>query len=370
MSFRPPESKNASLTMIRMSIILSTIFVGVTWLAWHHGITYHEGAQTVPSQLARSIFGHGGVYLAFQFSTMLILVLAANTPFAGFPPLAALQAKDGFLPRQLTNLGERLVFNNGIFVLTIFASILIIVFHGSTDHLIPLYAVGVFLSFTISQFGMVKRWRRLRTPGWRLKAFINGLGAVTTGVVTVVVAITKFTHGAWLVTIIIPALVFLFFQIHRHYVKVTRQLYLETVPEIKTRSLSKVLVLVPGLTKGIIPAIEFAKSMSPAAVGFHVDVGRNSESEAQLKEEWERVAGGMPLIIIHSPFREVVRPILEFIDEMKADESSGPVTIVLPEFVPRGFFSKILHNQTGLMIKWAILFKKDVVLCNVRYYLD
>ncbi|MBW3625095.1 MAG: amino acid permease, partial [Armatimonadetes bacterium] len=268
------------------------------------------------------------------------------------------------------NLGERLVFNNGILLLTVFASILIVIFRGSTDHLIPLYAVGVFLSFTIAQYGMVQRWRKLKTPGWRLKAMINGTGAVTTGVVCLVIAVSKFTHGAWVVILLIPMLVAFFFKINRHYRKVESQLAMEGLPDLSRHSLSKVLVLVPGVTKGAVPAIRFARSMSDSAVGLHVDTGRNPASEARLREEWEQVAGDMPLIIIHSPYREVVRPILEFLDEMRGTEESGPVTVVLPEFVPSGLFGKLLHNQTGLMIKWAMLFRRDVVLCNVRYYLD
>ena len=371
LAFKPPESKNASITMIRMSVILSIVFLGITWLSHHYGVNYMgHGEETVPSELAKRIFGTGGLYFAFQLGTMAILILAANTPFAGFPPLAAMQATDGFLPRQLTNLGEKLVYNNGIFILTVFASLLVIFFKGNTDHLIPLYAVGVFLSFTISQFGMVRRWQRLRTPGWRLKATINGIGALTTGIVCMVVGVTKFEHGAWLVVLIIPTLVWIFFQIHHHYVNVSKQLYLETLPQIEKESLSKVLVLVPSIHKGTIPAIQFARSLSPAAIGFHVDVGRDPAAEARMREHWEEVAGEMPLIVIHSPYREVVRPILEFIDEMKLTGKPGPVTVVLPEFVPQGFWSKVLHNQTGLMIKWALLFKKDVVLCNVRYYLE
>jgi amino acid transporter len=370
-AFRRPESRNASKTMISMSLALGTIFIGITWFSLHYGIIYTEHSkETVLSMLAAAVLGRGSVYFLFQIATMAVLIMAANTSYADFPRLASLQAQDGFLPRQLTNLGERLVFNNGILVLTVLAGTLLIIFKGNTDRLIPLYAIGVFLSFTLSQFGMVRRWNRLRTQGWRIKSIINGLGALTTGVVALVVAYTKFVHGAWVVIILIPVLVFIFFQIHWHYLEVSQKLRLETLPEIESRSLSKVLVLVPGIHKGAIPAIEFAKALSPTPIGMHVDVGRDPQAEARLKEDWEKIAKTIPLIIVHSPYREVVRPILEFIDEMKESGGTGPVTVVLPEFVPSGFFNTILHNQTGLMIKWALLFKKDVVLCNVRYHLD
>jgi amino acid transporter len=372
-AFRAPESKNASKTMISMSFVLTTVFLGITWLSNHYGIVYtHETKETVPSMLAEAIFGgRGTLYLAFQLGTMAILIMAANTAFADFPRLAALQAADGFLPRQLTNLGERLVFNNGIAGLTLLSSLLIIVFRGNTDHLIPLYAVGVFLSFTLSQFGMVVRWSRLRTPGWRLKALINGLGGISTGMVCLVIAMTKFMSGAWLIILVIPLMVSVFYQIHRHYVNVGDQLRLEAIPKLREKSLSKVLVLVPGVHKGSIPAVEFARSLSPSAIGFHVDSGRDPQAEADLKAHWDEFAGDMPLIIVHSPYREVVRPILEFLEVLKeSGDVSAPVTVVLPEFVPRGWLNSILHNQTGLIIKWALLFRRDVVLCNVRYYLD
>ncbi len=371
MAFRAPESRNASKTMIRMSVILSVVFLGITWLSNYFGVTYHgHGQETVPSQLASLLVGRGTVYLMFQFATMFILVLAANTPFAGFPPLAALQASDGYLPRQLSNLGERLVFNNGILLLAFFACILIVVFGGNTDRLIPLYAVGVFLSFTVSQYGMVVRWRRLKTPGWRFKALLNGLGAVTTGLVCVVVGVTKFAHGAWLIALVIPALVWLFFGIRKHYTYVAKQLRLTEFPTIQDESLSKVLVLVPRINKGTMPALRFARSLSHSAVGFHIDTGRNAQSEALMREEWERMAPHIPLIIVHSPYREVVAPILEYIDVMQEVGGSGPVTVVLPEFVPSGFVKKLLHNQTGLMIKWSLLSRRNVVLCNVRYHLE
>jgi amino acid transporter len=370
-AFRPPESKNASRTLVYMGAVLATIFFGITWFVHHYGIIYTESSkETVLSMLAGLALGRGSLYFLFQLATMGILIMAANTSYSDFPRLAFFMAQDGFLPRQMTNLGERLVFNNGILTLTVLSSILLVIFKGDTDRLIPLYAVGVFLSFTLSQSGMVRRWNRLRTPGWRIKALVNGMGALTTGIVACIIASTKFVHGAWVVTIIIPCLVLVFFQINRHYQKVTRQLKVEELPKVRKQSLSKVLVLVPGIHKGAIAAIEFAQSLSDNAIGIHIDVGRDAQAESRLKEEWESVADGMPLIVVHSPYREVVRPIMEFIDQMKASVGTGPVTVVLPEFVPKGFLNMLLHNQTGLMIKWALLFKRDVVLCNVRYYLD
>jgi amino acid transporter len=371
-AFRPPESRNASKTMIAMSLVLGTVFLGITWLANHYGVVYTEHSkETVPSMLAEAIIGRGTFYLAFQIATMGVLLMAANTSYADFPRLSALQARDGFLPRQLTNVGERLVHNNGILILTIFASLLLVIFHGNTDHLIPLYSVGVFLSFTLSQTGMVVRWCRLKTPGWRLKAVINGTGAVTTAVVCAVVGITKFSHGAYIIVFLVPALVALFFQIHVHYREVASQLRFTTIPKPEERATSnRVLVLVPSLNQGSRPAVEFARSLSTTAIAFHVESGRDPGALERLKELWEKVYPDMPLIVYHSPYREVVRPILQYIDEMLASTGKGPVTVVLPEFVPRRFWHGFLHNQTGFMIKWALLFKRNVVLCNVRYYLE
>ncbi|HEY3283213.1 MAG TPA: APC family permease [Armatimonadota bacterium] len=370
-AFRPPESRNASKTMIAMSLLLGFIFLGITWLSHHYGISYREhDPQTVPSMLASAIFGRGFLYLAFQISTMGILFMGANTSYADFPRLCSFEARDGYLPRQLTNLGERLVFNNGILMLSLLASALLITFHGSTDRLIPLYAVGVFISFTLSQTGMVMRWRKMRTPGWRLKATINGLGATTTAIVCLIIGYTKFTHGAWIVVMLIPILVTVFLRINLHYQNVARQLRFDpALPKLRERAHNKVLVLVPSLNKGSLPAVEFAHTLSGTAVGFHIDTGRDPVLEERLHELWEKICPDMPLIIVHSPYREVVRPILQYIDEMKAS-GGGPVTVVLPEFVPRRFWHSILHNQTGLMIKWALLFKRDVVLCNYRYYLE
>jgi amino acid transporter len=378
-AFRPPEARNAGITMIWMSTILGTLFLGITYLARHLQVSYDVGSETVISQVGRAVFGSGAVYYFLQAATAGILILAANTSFADFPRLSALLAADGFLPRQLANIGDRLVFSNGIVILAFVSAVIIALFGGHTDYLIPLYAVGVFLSFTLSQSGMVRRWFRLRTPGWRLNALVNGTGGAVTGLVMVVIAVSKWTAGeklhvgplavptgAWMVVLLIPALVYGFFKIHNHYRLIARQLTLEGYHQPAPRT-NTVLVLVPAIHRGTVPALQFARAMGGSVRGVHIEI--DPKKSSRLRERWEQWGEGTPLVILPSPYRSVVDPLLEYIDQVEAERDDDQIVVVLPEFVPCQWWEKILHNHTGLMIKFALLHKKNVIVCNVRYFL-
>jgi amino acid transporter len=377
-AFRPPEARNAGLTLVTMALLLGTLFLGATVLSHELGVLPSE-EQTVISQMGRSVFGDGALYFALQVATALILVLAANTSFAGFPRLAAILAHDRYLPRQLTNLGDRLVFANGILILAALASVLVVLFGGRTHSLIPLYAVGVFLSFTLSQTGMVVHWRKLRSEGWQWKAAVNGLGAVATGIVLLVVLSTKFVHGAWIVTIVVPAFVWIFYQIHEHYQRVARQLSLQGLtPEpwayADTQDRLKVVVPLSGVHRGTVAALRFARTMSRDVCGVVVDV--EPEATARVRERWAVWGQDVPLIVLPSAYRSVVSPLLAYLDELDArDPERGLAVVVLPEFVPARPWEDLLHNQNARMIKRALIYRrglsrKDRVVVDVPYHLE
>ena len=377
-AFHKPEARNAGQTLVAMAILLGIMFLGIGFLARTLGVvpTEHE---TVVSLIGRQVLGQGVLYLALQAATMLILVLAANTSFAGFPRLAAILARDRYLPRQLTNLGDRLVFANGIVVLAILASVLVVLFGGRTHGLIPLYAVGVFLSFTLSQAGMVRHWRKERGPGWTWKAAVNGLGAVATGVVLVVIAATKFIHGAWIVVALIPAIVWAFTQVKGHYQDVAEQLSLEGLaPEPwedqATRPRYKVVVPVSGVHRGTLAALRFARSLSTDVTAVVADV--EPTSTERIAERWPTWGHDIPLEILPSPYRSTLAPLLQFLDETdRHDGARGQAIVVLPEFVPARWWHHLLHNQTARFIKRALLYRggitgKDRVIIDVPYHLE
>jgi amino acid transporter len=367
-AFRTPESRNAAITLGWMAVILGTYFIGLTVLANRLGIV-PVGEETVVSQIARRLHGTGLFYYAIQAATALILVLAANTSFADFPRLSSLLARDRYVPRQFANLGERLVFSNGIMVLGTMAAVLLVIFGGETHALIPLYAVGVFISFTLSQSGMVRRWWRLRQPGWHHRAFINGLGAAATGVVTIVIAVTKFTHGAWIVVLVIPTLVAGFLAMRRHYDDVAEQLSLESLagpPEIR----HTVLIIVGDLHIGVVRAVQYAKTLAAPTVAVRaVFVETDPAKTAKLEEKWARWGLGVPLVILNSPYRSLLRPLVEYLDVLQSQGDDHMVTIVIPEFLPSRWWQHILHNQTALLIKGTLLFRKNTVVVDVPYLL-
>ena len=367
-AFRPPESRNAAITLGWMAVILATMFVGLTVLADRLGVVPVE-TETVVSQIARRLHGTGVFYYMIQAATALILVLAANTSFADFPRLSSLLARDRYVPRQFANLGERLVFSNGIMVLGAMAAVLLVIFGGETHALIPLYAVGVFISFTLSQSGMVRHWMRDRQPGWRHRAIINGTGAVATGVVTVVIGATKFTHGAWIVVLVIPTLVATFMAMRRHYDDVAEQLSLEGLaapPELR----HTVLIIVGDLHRGVVRAVQYAKTLAAPTVAVRaVFVETDPAKTAKLEEKWTRYGLGVPLVILNSPYRSLLRPLVEYLDALQAQGDDHMVTVVIPEFLPSKWWQHVLHNQTALLIKGTLLFRKNTVVVDVPYLL-
>jgi hypothetical protein len=366
-AFRAPESRNAAITLGWMAVILGTLFVGITVLAGALGIVPSEH-ETVVSQIARRLFGGGLVYYLIQAATALILVLAANTSFADFPRLASLLARDRFIPRQFATLGERLVFSNGILVLAALAAALLVIFGGDTHALIPLYAVGVFISFTLSQSGMVRRWWRLRQGRWRRRLAINALGATATGIVALVIAATKFTHGAWIVVVVIPILVMTFVAMRRHYDDVARQLSLEDwegPPPME----HIVLVLVGDVHRGVVRAVQYARTLAAGAPVRGVFVETDPARTARLEEKWGKWGQGVPLVVLTSPFRSLIRPFLDYVDALQSRNPYQVITVVLPEFIPGRWWQHILHNQTALLIKGALLFRRNTVVTDVPYLL-
>jgi hypothetical protein len=298
---------------------------------------------------------------------MLILVLAANTAFADFPRLAFFMARDGFLPRQFGNRGDRLVFSNGVVLLAVIAAALAWIFDGNTHALIPLYAVGVFTSFTLSQTSMVRRWVRLRPRGWWWRAIINGAGAVTTGVVLAVVAVTKFVDGAWIVVFLLSAFVLVFLAIKSHYQDVARQLSLDGYVGEPEPIDNTVLVLVGDLHRGVVEALQYARALSPAAKAVYVEM--DPERTRRLEEKWSQYGMGVPLVVLTSPYRSLLGPLLDYIDHLSARPGKHMVTMVLPEFIPARWWQHLLHNQTALLIKGALLFRRNVIVTDVPYHL-
>jgi len=366
-AFRPPEAHNARVVLVWLGIILITLFVGITLLVNAFGIIPIEG-ETVTSQLARRVFGENLFYYLVQAVTTLILVLAANTSFADFPRLAFFLARDRFMPRQFGNRGDRLAYSNGILILALLSAVLLVIFQGNTHALIPLYAVGVFVSFTLSQSSMVRYWFRVRSPWWPGRAVLNGLGAAATGVVMLIIATTKFTHGAWIVTLLIPGLVLGFLAIHRHYEAVARQLSVDTAEPRRPPAGHTVLVLVGDVHRGMLPALEYAQALSPSARAIYVEV--DSDLTRRMEDRWGKWGSGMPLVVLRSPYRSVVGALLEYLDHLQQQAPDQVITMVLPEFVPARWWQHLLHNQTALLIKGALLFRKGVIVTSVPYHLE
>ena len=364
-AFKPPEAHNARIVLTVLGVILIVLFLGITFLAYDFGIApRHE--ETVVSQLARHVFGGGAFYFEIQAVTMLILLLAANTSFADFPRLSFFLARDRFIPRQFATQGDRLVFSNGILILSGLAALLLVIFGGDTHALIPLYAVGVFLSFTLSQASMVRRWLRLKEEGWWWRWWLNAVGAIVTGLVMITIAATKFTHGAWIVVLLIPSLVAVFVIVHRHYEEVAVQLSLDAFspPPPMTNT---VLVLVGDIHRGVIKAIQYAQTLSPNAKAVFVET--DPERTRRLEEKWGKYGMGVPLIVLTSPYRSLLGPLTKYVDHLQNQGENHVVTIVLPEFIPAKWWQLGLHNQTAFLIKGAMLFRKNVIVTDVPYHL-
>jgi len=381
-AFKKPEARNASITLGILGFCLAVMFSGITYLAVQFEIGPNE-RETVVSQIARAAFGTempwGVMYYAIQIATALILFLAANTAFSGFPRLATILAEDGFLPRQLTNLGDRLVFNNGILVLASLAALFLIVFGGETHALLPLYTVGVFIAFTLAQAGMVRRSLRESQRPWST-LIISAVGASITGIVLGVVLYGKFIvpralfgttwfhEGAWMALLLMALIVWLFFAIATHYKRVNTQLSL-IPPEAYRPIKHTVIVLVPSrIHRGIVTALNYARSISPDAVAVHIAF--DPERESELRAHWEKHGGDMPLIILDSPYRTLVEPLMRYLDAAEKVREDDIITVVLPEFVPARWWHNFLHNASGWLLRLRLFFRKDVVITSVRYYLD
>ncbi len=367
-AFRRPESKNAAATLVWMGVILGTLFMGIQILSHHLG-PYPSHEETVISQLGTAVWGSGTVmYWVLQIFTAAILVLAANTAYADFPRLSSIIASDGFLPRQLANRGDRLVFSNGVLVLAAAAGLLIVAFDGVTNALIPLYAVGVFLSFTLSQTGMVRHHQKERERGWKRNVVINATGAVATFIVLLIVGITKFDSGAWVPIVVIPLIVVLFKAIHRHYQAVASGL--RVTPAYRPRRMNHtVVVLVAGVHRGVLEALAYARSLQPGNL-VAVSVVSDEEDQERLSRQWEEFGIEVPLEFVYSPYRELTRPVMNFIDELDARFENDVITVVLPEFVVRHWWGNFLHNQNALLLKGRLLFRKGTVVTSVPYHLE
>jgi amino acid transporter len=356
-AFQPPETKNAGKTMIVMAILMGVLFIGSIGLTQFLGVV--AGPQeTILSALARRLFDSGPAYFLVQVSTMLILAVAANTSFAGFPRLAAILAADGFLPRQLTSLGDRLVFANGIVALSVATGVLIVFFGGDTHALIPLFAVGVFLAFSFSQIGMILHWKKEGGRGWQWKAAINGIGGLATIGTLLVVGISKFLDGAWLTIILIPVLVIIFRRIRSHYQEVRRELSLRGLPpSLKPLPPPRVVIPVSGVHRGIIDAVAFAISISQDVTAVYVEL--DLEATEKVRETWERWWPDVPLVVVPSPYRSMIGPLLDYLDQTDAEHNDGQLaTVILPEFVPAKWWHSLLHNQSAWMLKAALLYRR------------
>jgi len=367
--FREPSQRNAKITMAWMSFILGGLFLSMTLLAHLFHVVPKHG-ETAVSLVARQVFGDNFFYYVVQVSTTLILVLAANTSYADFPRLSSLLAKDRFLPRQLASLGDRLVFSNGIAGLSLAAIFLVLVFGGDTHHLIPLYAVGVFLSFTISQTGMIVHHLKLREPHWKKSLVFNGLGAITTFVVLMVFGATKFMAGAWMVIVMIPMFVFLFRQINRHYLHTASRLIRpKGVAVIQAHRLEHTAIVpVSGVHQGVIDALSYGLSIAEDVRAVYVEL--SSEATANLKKEWAETASQVPLIVLKSPFRSVIAPVMDYIDKVKSEMVDDVITVIIPEFVTSRWYHQFLHNQTAIILNFALRGRRDVIVTSVRYLID
>jgi amino acid transporter len=373
-SLRKPEARNGVITVLIMGTIFGSIFVAITFLASVIGVVPDQNeAETLNSVLTRSLVGTGPYYYLVQISTSVLLILAANTGFTGFPRLASVLADDRFMPRQFSFRGERLAFSTGIVALALIAAGVLSGFEGSVTALIPLYTIGVFLAFTLAQTGLVRRWYQRREHGWRPRIVLNGLGAFATSVTLVVVAVTKFAHGAWMVLVVLPLLVYLLLSIHRHYRSVADALTVEDLDEPLART-EPPLVIVPvaRLDRAALRALAFATAISPDARAVHV--ATSEESAIGFRRRWERWAGKhiagdreIALDVIESPFRALLQPLLRYIDRL-AEHERRPVTIVLAEYVPRRWWEFVLHSQTALRLKAALLFRPDTVVIDVPYH--
>ncbi len=367
-AFRRPKSHNAATTIVWMGVILGVLFFGVSVLA-HHLHPYPSHDETVISEMGRAVYGGGPIYWILQFSTAAILTLAANTAYADFPRLSSIIARDGYLPRQFANRGDRLVFSNGVVFLAGAAAMLIVAFGGLTNALIPLYAVGVFTAFTLSQAGMVVHHRRLKEQGWRRNMVVNGVGAAATFIVLLIVAGTKFTSGAWLPIVVVPLIIALFSAIRRHYDRVSGALEVEP-EQVRHEAINHtVVVLVGRVHRGVLKALDYARSLRPQHL-VAAYVAFEDEGREEIEKQWRAFQLDVPLEIIYSPYRELVEPVERYIDELDDRWQNDTITVVIPEFVVGKWYEHILHNQSALFLKGRLLFREGIVVTSVPYHVS
>jgi amino acid transporter len=356
-AFKPPEAKNARQTLTVMALLMGVLFLGSIGLTQYLAVVAGP-KETILSALSSRILGRGPLYVFVQLSMLLILAVAANTSFAGFPRLASVLALDRYLPNQFSRLGDRLVYSNGILALAALTGLLIVAFGGDSHALIPLFAIGVFLAFTLSQAGMVVHWFRLRGPSWRGKALINGLGALTTSGALVVIAVNKFLEGAWIVVVLLSLLVVVFQAINHHYREVARELSLRGLPpSLRPLPTPRVVVPISGVHRGVVEALRYARSISDRVTAVYIETDPDKAEE--ICKAWEIWGQEVPLVVVLSPYRSVIGPFLDFLDKTDQDHNDGQsATVLLPEFVPVRWWHYLLHNQTATLLRLAMLYRR------------
>jgi amino acid transporter len=367
-NFKAPEPNNAAKTLIMMGCLLGVLFSGIVFLAYYYGVA-PKADETVVSQIARETFGRNFFYFFVQGTTALILVLAANTGYSAFPLLAVNLAKDKYIARMFTARGDRLGYSNGILFLSIASILLIIAFKGRTEHLIPLYAVGVFIPFTLAQTGMLVKWVREKPQGWQSKLITNLIGAIICFTVMMIFFITKFTQ-IWPVLIFLPLLVLVFHRIKKHYIKVGKQLSLANCKYLKPIEGNIIVVPVAGMTHVVENSLNYAKSLKPDQI-IAVYVSFEREDEKVFEEKWKKWQPDVRLVTLQSYYRSVIHPLMKFIDtvEHKASESNYSVTVLIPQFIPKKRWHNILHNQTSLLLRAFLISRKNLVISTVPFHL-
>lgn len=368
-AFKPPEAKNAALTLVMMAALLTLLLMGISWCAQYLGVTpmdfHQEGYRTVVAQSALKLFGETWPFFAILTVTALILFLAANTGFADFPRLSQFIARDGYLPRQLMSVGDKLVYQNGVIALAILSILLIYVFDANTHMLIPLYAAGVFLSFTLSQAGMFMRFLRSGKFNWKM--MVSGLGALTTAAVTIILMVTRFMDGAWILVVALVLILVVMAKIKSHYNYLSKEL--SVGPDDKVQPVTTtVLLIVPRIHRGVLQAIAYAKSMAKDVRALHVTLDPNTVG--QIKQDWNRFGADIPLVILESPYRSLIEPITDYVDQAIAEEPGIMITVIVPQAVPKRWYQGLLHNNVAVPLKIALGARKNVVITNVRYFLN
>lgn len=369
--FKKPEAHNASITTYWMAGILIAMLGGVTFMMMHfHVMPSLE--VTALSQLAEHIFGRTFLYYYIQFTTMVVLYLAANTAYNGLPILLSIVARDGYLPRYLNSRGERLTFSNGIILITVAAALLIIIYGGNIEHLISLYAIGVFISFTIAQFSMVIHWRREKGSGWLMRAIVNGIGACATGLVVIIITLTKFTHGAWVVLVFIPVMVLIFKKVREHYDNMAEQLHLPMEEKLEDTDVvvrNYIIVPISSPTRVVLESLKFAKTLSADIIALHI--ATDDESAKRVQSKWDEWNPGIDLEIVHSHYRLTIQPLLNYVENLQKNKNKQDyITVVIPEFETKKWWHRLLHNQTGWLLHATLVLKKNVSVITIPYHLN